>query len=62
MATNLIQNLESRSVNNLVNARVEEHAGGARASYHSCYVVDQTAISQDGNLFKLVVDLGDSYF
>ena len=57
MATNLIQNLESRSTQNGENARVDDF--GAIANYYSCYSADHDAISLDGNLFKLVIDLGD---
>ena len=62
MAINLVQNLESRSINSTVNARIDASSTGATASYYSCYTADEIAINQDGNFFKLVIDLGDSYF
>ena len=58
---NLVQNLESPSTNNRSNAIIDATTL-EKASYYSCYVADQNAINLDGNFFKLVIDLGVSYF
>ena len=55
-AQNLIDNQESRSSSNLLNARTDTAYYGAKASYNSCYVTTSANIATDGDQVKVVLD------
>ena len=60
VASNLVENLSSRSSTSYWKAR-SDNAGG-QVSHESCYIVTSDAVKADGNLLKLVIDLKQSYF
>ena len=59
-ASNLVENLSSRSSTSSWKARLSNSS--VRVDHKSCYIVTSDAVKADGNLLKLVIDLKQSFF